>query len=97
MLRLNIGFLLAFYQIRDENRAKFKISYSCGHRVSKSARSDASINNTEHADTHTASYTEAAEKVILQDIKSIKPNLLVQSFMFKLTTHLFLRTGQRRI
>ena len=39
MLRLNIGFL----PIRDENRAKFKISYSCGHRVSKSARSDASI------------------------------------------------------
>ena len=37
------GSRLAFYQIRDENRAKFKISYSCGHRVSKSARSDASI------------------------------------------------------
>ena len=34
MRRLN----LAFYLIRDENRAKFKFSYSCGHRVSKSAR-----------------------------------------------------------
>ena len=37
-------FIFFFYQIRDENHAKFKISYSCGHRVSKSARYDASIN-----------------------------------------------------
>ena len=28
------GSKLAFYQIRDENCAKFKIPYSCGHRVS---------------------------------------------------------------
>ena len=32
-LRVCAGSILAFYQIRDENRAKFKISYSCGHRV----------------------------------------------------------------
>ena len=31
------GFFFFFYQIRDKNRPKFKISYSCGHRVSKSA------------------------------------------------------------
>ena len=37
------GSILAFYQIRDENRAKLKISYSCGHRVSKSARYDATL------------------------------------------------------
>ena len=37
------GSILAFYQIRDENRAKLKISYSCGHRVSKSARYDATF------------------------------------------------------
>ena len=41
MLRLKI---CLFYRIRDENRAKFKISYSCGHRVPKSARNDAGIN-----------------------------------------------------
>ena len=48
--RLSIGRLLtcfgstlAFYLIRDENRAKLKISYSCGHRVSKSARYDATL------------------------------------------------------
>ena len=35
-----------FYQIRDENRAKLKISYSCGHRVSKSARYDATLKRT---------------------------------------------------
>ena len=40
-LRTCFGSTLAFYQIRDKNRAKFKISYTCGHRVSKSARSDA--------------------------------------------------------
>ena len=45
-LRTCFGSTLAFYQIRDENRAKFKILYSCGHRVSKSARSDASIRKT---------------------------------------------------
>ena len=39
MRRLNIGFL----PIREENRAKLKISYSCGHRVSKSARYDATL------------------------------------------------------
>ena len=42
-LRVCVGTILAFYQIRDENRAKFNISYSCGHHVSKSARYDASI------------------------------------------------------
>ena len=40
-LRVCVGSILAFNQIRDENRAKLKISYSCGHRVSKSARYDA--------------------------------------------------------
>ena len=44
-LRVCVGSILAFYQIRDENRAKLKISYSCGHRVSKSARYDATLNN----------------------------------------------------
>ena len=39
-LRTCFGSQLAYYQIRDENRAKLKISYSCGHRVSKSARYD---------------------------------------------------------
>ena len=43
-LRVCICSILAFYQIRDENRAKLKISYSCGHRVSKSARYDATFN-----------------------------------------------------
>ena len=47
-LRVCIGSILAFYQIRDENRAKLKISYSCGHRVSKSARYDATL--TEHTE-----------------------------------------------
>ena len=42
-LRVCIGSILAFYQIRDENRANLKISYSCGHRVSKSARYDATL------------------------------------------------------
>ena len=43
-LRTCFGSTLAFYrQIRDENRAKLKISYSCGHRVSKSARYDATF------------------------------------------------------
>ena len=45
-LRVCVGSILAFYQIRDENRAKFKISYSCGHRVSKSARYDATLKTT---------------------------------------------------
>ena len=43
-LRTCFGSTLAFYQIRNENRAKLKISYSCGHRVSKSARYDATLN-----------------------------------------------------
>ena len=43
-LRTCFGSTLAFYQIRDENRAKLKISYSCGHRVSKLARYDATLN-----------------------------------------------------
>ena len=42
-LRVCVGSILAFYQIREENRAKLKISYSCGHRVSKSARYDATL------------------------------------------------------
>ena len=42
-LRTCFGSTLAFYQIRDENRAKLKISYSCGHQVSKSARYDATL------------------------------------------------------
>ena len=42
-LRTCFGSTMAFYQIRDENRAKLKISYSCGHRVSKSARYDATL------------------------------------------------------
>ena len=42
-LRVCVGSILFFFQICDENRAKFKISYSCGLRVSKSARYDASI------------------------------------------------------
>ena len=45
-LRVCVGSILAFYQIRDENRAKLKISYSCGHRVSKSARYDATFMKT---------------------------------------------------
>ena len=45
-LRTCFDSTLAFYQIRDENRAKLKISYSCGHRVSKSARYDATLNMT---------------------------------------------------
>ena len=44
-LRVCVGSILAFYQIREENRAKLKISYSCGHRVSKSARYDATLRN----------------------------------------------------
>ena len=43
-----LGSILAFYQIRDENRAKLKISYSCGHRVSKSARYDATLSRRIH-------------------------------------------------
>ena len=42
-LRVYVGSILAFNQIREENRAKLKISYSCGHRVSKSARYDATL------------------------------------------------------
>ena len=42
-LRVCVGSILAFYQISEENRAKLKISYSCGHRVSKSARYDATL------------------------------------------------------
>ena len=42
-LRVCVGSILAFYQIRDENRVKFKNSYSCGHRVSKSVRYDATV------------------------------------------------------
>ena len=45
-LRVCVGSILAFYQIREENRAKLKISYSCGHRVSKSARYDATLTKT---------------------------------------------------
>ena len=60
-LRTCFGSTLAFYQIRDENRAKLKISYSCGHRVSKSARYDATLWNAVdvsiiiivHAHSHT--------------------------------------------
>ena len=48
VLRVCVGSILAFYQIRDENRAKLKISYSCGHRVSKSARYDATLNECLH-------------------------------------------------
>ena len=44
-LRVCVGAILAFYQIREENRAKLKISYSCGHRVSKSARYDATLSD----------------------------------------------------
>ena len=44
-LRVCVGSILAFYQIREENRAKLKISYSCGHRVSKSARYDATLSD----------------------------------------------------
>ena len=40
------GSKMAFFQIRDKNPAKFKIFYSCGHHVPKSARYDASINET---------------------------------------------------
>ena len=47
-LRVCVGSILAFYQIREENRAKLKISYSCGHRVSKSARYDATLLNHPH-------------------------------------------------
>ena len=57
-LRTCFGSKLAFYQIRDENRAKFKISYLCGPRVPKTARYDASI--TESTDTiHHQDYTHA--------------------------------------
>ena len=45
-LRVCVGSILAFYQIREENRAKLKISYSCGHRVSKSARYDATLKSS---------------------------------------------------
>ena len=51
----SVGFVHAsaqhwlFYQVRDENRAKLKISYSCGHRVSKSARYDATLNELVYA------------------------------------------------
>ena len=45
-LRVCVGSIFAFYQIREENRAKLKISYSCGHRVSKSARYDATLMET---------------------------------------------------
>ena len=47
-LRVCVGSILAFYQIREENRAKLKISYSCGHRVSKSARYDATLMGLHH-------------------------------------------------
>ena len=50
-LRVCVGSILAFYQIREENRAKLKISYSCSHRVSKSARYDATLKKeTDKAD-----------------------------------------------
>ena len=42
-LRVCVGSIFAFYQIRDENRAKLKNSFSCVHRVSKSARYDATL------------------------------------------------------
>ena len=42
-LRVRYGSILSFYQIRDENRAKLKNSYSCVQRVSKSARYDATL------------------------------------------------------
>ena len=53
-LRVCVGSIFAFYQIREENRAKLKISYSCGHRVSKSARYDATLrpSHTEHGWAH---------------------------------------------
>ena len=55
-LRTCFGSTLAFYQIRDENRAKLKISYSCGHRVSKSARYDATLKKeTDKADVFSTS------------------------------------------
>ena len=47
-LRTCFGSTLAFYQIRDKNRAKLKISYSCGYRVSKSARYDATLSKRMH-------------------------------------------------
>ena len=49
-LRTCFGSTLAFYQIGDENRAKLRISYSCGHRVSKSARYDATLSKNKCAD-----------------------------------------------
>ena len=49
-LRVCVGSILAFYQIREENRAKLKISYSCGHRVLKSARYDATCSENKGAD-----------------------------------------------
>ena len=49
-LRVCVGSILAFYQIRDENRAKLKNSYSCGHRVSKSARYDATCSENKDDD-----------------------------------------------
>ena len=42
-LRTCIGSKMAFYQIHDENHAKLKISYSCGHLVPKLARYDATL------------------------------------------------------
>ena len=51
---------MAFYQIRDENRAKLKISYSCGHRVSKSARYDDTLNNSPSHGAYTCACTESS-------------------------------------
>ena len=49
-----VGFVtLAFYQIRDENGAKFKISYSCGLCMPKLARCDASINDMYNNEIYT--------------------------------------------
>ena len=57
-LRVCVGSILAFYQIREENRAKLKISYSCGHRVSKSARYDATLKDNDQ---------EMAQTILLQN------------------------------
>ena len=62
-LRTCFGSTLAFYQIRDENRAKLKISYSCGHRVSKSARYDATL--TVQPRVNTVTYLEDLTQVVI--------------------------------
>ena len=66
-LRTCFGSTLAFNQIRDENRAKLKISYSCGHRVSKSARYDATLKKMRA--------NELAECVNLTEIMDFKQEI----------------------